>query len=643
MKSHPPERVQKNASAAAPSSARGSSTRSRFLVLTLGSIGVVYGDIGTSPLYAFREAAVAAAAGGPITQPLVLGVLSLMIWALIIIVTIKYVFILLNADNKGEGGTLSLMALVRRATAASGLFALSLGLIGTALFFGDALITPAISVLSAIEGLKLATPGIEPFIIPLTIVILVALFLVQKRGTAKVAAFFGPITSLWFIAIAAVGARQIIEQPVVLFSFSPTYAFSFLIEHGWIALFTLGAVFLTVTGAEALYADLGHFGRRPIQTAWLFFVLPCLTLNYLGQGSLVLGVPEALENPFYRAVPSWGLLPMVALATAATVIASQAVITGAFSLARQAVQLGLLPRLEVQHTSEAQSGQIYMPQVNLLLLIGVLFLVVLFKNSSALGTAYGIAVTGTMIVTAMLAFILMRKVWRWPLWLASVVMLPLIAVDATFLMANLLKIVSGGWVPLFIGAMLILVMITWIRGANRLLAKTRRIDTPLPDLIAMMSRRPPAITKGVAVFLTADPDNAPTALMHSLKHYKVLHEHNVILTVRFTDEAHVPNTQRLEQTELSPLFSKVIIRFGFMDAPNVPKALGMYHPIHGKFEVASTSFFLSRRSLQPSRRGGMPLWQDKLFIFLARNASDATAYFQIPTDRAVEIGTRITI
>jgi KUP system potassium uptake protein len=625
------------------SAATSSAVKSRFVVLTLGSIGVVYGDIGTSPLYAFREATVAAIAGGSITQEVVLGVLSLMIWALIIVVTIKYVFILLNADNKGEGGTLSLMALVRRAASSSGLFALGLGLIGTALFFGDALITPAISVLSAVEGLKLATPAIDPFIVPLAIVILIALFLVQKRGTAKVAAFFGPITTIWFIAIAIVGLSQIISQPVVLLSFSPTYAVGFLIKHGWISLFTLGAVFLTVTGAEALYADLGHFGKRPIQTAWLYFVLPCLMLNYLGQGSLVLGLPDALENPFYHAVPEWGLLPMVGLATAATVIASQAVITGAYSLARQAVQLGLLPRLEVQHTSEAQLGQIYMPQVNLLLLIGVLFLVVLFKNSSALGTAYGIAVTGTMIVTAMLAFILMWKVWRWPLWLVTLVMLPLIAVDATFLAANLLKVVSGGWVPLFIGAMLILVMITWIRGAKRLLSKTRRIDLPLPDLIAMIGKKPPTRTTGTAVFLTADPDNAPTALMHSLKHYKVLHDHNVILTVRFTDEAHVPKNKRLDHAELSPLFSKVIITFGFMDTPNVPKALGMYRTRDGKFEVMNTSFFLSRRTLQPSRKGGMPLWQDKLFIFLARNASDATAYFQIPTDRSVEIGTRIII
>ena len=620
------------------------SPKSSFAVLTLGSIGVVYGDIGTSPLYAFREGIVAASSGGPVTQDIVLGVLSLMIWALIIIVTIKYVFILLNADNRGEGGTLSLMALVRHRTGTGGLFILSLGLVGTALFFGDALITPAISVLSAVEGLKLATPAIEPFIIPLTIAILLGLFVVQKHGTAKVAAYFGPITTVWFVAIAIVGAWQIFYQPVVLLAFLPTYGLSFLLHHGWVSLFTLGAVFLTVTGAEALYADLGHFGKRPIQTAWLFFVLPALLLNYLGQGALVLETPEALENPFFRAVPEWGLLPMIGLATAATVIASQAVITGAYSLARQAVQLGLLPRLEVQHTSEAQSGQIYMPQVNLLLLIGVLLLVILFKNSSALSTAYGIAVTGTMIVTALLAFVLMWRVWRWPLWLVLLLMVPLITVDATFLAGNLMKIVSGGWVPLLIGGLLIVMMWTWIAGSKRLLMKTRRIETPLMDLVTTIEKRPPHQTKGKAVFLTATPDNAPTALLHSLKHYGVIHEHNLVLTVRFVEQAHVSENERVLVEELSPLFTRAILTFGFMDSPNVPRTLRAYLSEKStSLNVATTSFFLSRRTLQPSKTGGMPLWQDKLFIFLARNATDATAFFQIPTDRVVEIGTRITI
>ncbi|HKQ94287.1 MAG TPA: KUP/HAK/KT family potassium transporter, partial [Aestuariivirgaceae bacterium] len=438
---------------------------SRFAVLTLGSLGVVYGDIGTSPLYAFREATVAATAGGPITPDIVIGVLSLMIWTLIIIVTLKYVVILLNADNNGEGGTLSLMALLRRTTGSTGGPILMLGLVGTALFFGDALITPAISVLSAVEGLKLATPGIDPFILPLTVAILLGLFLVQRHGTARVAAFFGPITAAWFLAIAVVGLTHIADSPEVLASFNPIHGVRFVAGHGWIALLTLGAVFLTVTGAEALYADLGHFGKRPIQAAWAGIVFPCLVLNYLGQGALVLATPAALDNPFFRAVPEWALYPMIGLATAATVIASQAVITGAYSLSRQAMQLGLLPRLEIQHTSAAQEGQIYMPQINLLLLIGVLFLVVLFRTSSALSTAYGIAVTGTMIVTAILAFLLMRRVWRWPLWQTAAVMIPLIIVDGVFLLANLLKVASGGWVPLLIGAALVAAMMTWIRGA----------------------------------------------------------------------------------------------------------------------------------------------------------------------------------
>jgi KUP system potassium uptake protein len=635
--------AQKAVSSAGASVPSPSLHKSRFAILTLGSIGVVYGDIGTSPLYAFREALVAASAGGAVTQAAVLGVLSLIIWALIVVVTIKYVFILLNADNKGEGGTLSLMALLRRATGSSGGLVLALGLAGTALFFGDALITPAISVLSAVEGLKLATPAIDPFILPLTIAIIIALFVVQKRGTAKVATFFGPITLIWFFAIAVVGLSHIFAAPVVLFAFNPLHSLNFMISHGWFALITLGAVFLAVTGAEALYADLGHFGKRPIQTAWLFIVFPCLVLNYLGQGALVLVTPDAVENPFYRAVPEWGLLPMVALATAATVIASQAVITGAYSLTQQAIQLGLLPRLEVQHTSEAQSGQIYMPQVNLLLLIGVLFLVVLFKNSSALATAYGIAVTGTMVVTSMLAFILMRRVWHWPLWLAGAVMMPLIAVDAVFLSANMLKVVSGGWVPILIAAMLIVVMVTWVRGVKLLLAKTRRLETPLADLVSTIEKKPPFLTKGTAVFLTADPKHSPTALLHSLKHYKVLHERNVILNVGFIEDPRVHDDKRVEMQELSRLFSKVTLTFGFMETPNVPRALVAHQTRNQKFDIMATSFFLSRRSLQPSPKGGMPLWQDKLFIFLARNASDATAYFQIPTDRAVEIGTRITI
>ena len=628
--------LEGSAAAASPSP-----PRSRVAVLTLGSLGVVYGDIGTSPLYAFREATVAAAAGGAVTPNIIMGVLSLMIWALVVIVTLKYVLILLNADNNGEGGTLSLMALLRRTTGSAGGPILVLGLIGTALFFGDALITPAISVLSAVEGLKLATPGIEPFILPLTVAILVGLFMVQRHGTARVAAFFGPITAVWFLAIAIVGATHIAQAPEVLLAFNPTYGVRFLLEHGWIALLTLGAVFLTVTGAEALYADLGHFGKRPIQIAWIGMVFPCLVLNYLGQGALVLHAPETLDNPFFRAVPEWALYPMIGLATAATVIASQAVITGAYSLSRQAMQLGLLPRLEIQHTSADQEGQIYMPQVNFLLLVGVLFLVILFKTSSALSTAYGIAVTGTMIVTAILAFLLMRRVWGWSLWLTSVVMVPLIVVDGVFLAANLLKVASGGWVPLVIGGGLVVVMWTWIKGAALLLAKTRRMEMPLAEFVGMIERKAPISVPGTAVFMTADPDNTPTALLHSLKHYKVLHERNMVVSIRFADLPHVATRDQIETTELSASLSKIILNYGYMDMPNVPAAIGVGR--RPGLDVMNTSFFLSRRSLKPSPQGGMPLWQDKLFIFLARNASDATQFFRIPTDRTVEIGTRLVV
>ena len=627
--------------ASLPAASRSTSPKSRFAVLTLGSLGVVYGDIGTSPLYAFREATVMAAAGGPVTADIVVGVLSLIIWALLIIVTLKYVIILLNADNNGEGGTLSLMALLRRTTGAQGGAVLLLGLVGTALFFGDALITPAISVLSAVEGLKLAAPGIDPLILPLTVAILLGLFMVQRHGTAKVATYFGPITAVWFVAIAAIGAFHITAAPEVLAAFSPLHAAAFIAGNPSIGLLTLGAVFLAVTGAEALYADLGHFGKRPIQAAWIGLVFPCLTLNYLGQGALVLQTPEALDNPFFRSVPGWALYPMIGLATAATVIASQAVITGAYSLSRQAMQLGLLPRLEIQHTSATQEGQIYMPQVNLLLLIGVLFLVVLFQTSSALSTAYGIAVTGTMIVTAMLAFLLMRSVWRWPLWRVAAVIIPLIIVDGIFLVANLLKVASGGWVPLLIGAGLVLVMWTWIKGAALLLAKTRRMDMPLPSFVELIERKAPTRVPGTAVFLTADPDNAPTAMLHSLKHYKVLHERNMIVSVRFTDRPHVSEEEVVERMDLAPTLSKTVLTYGYMDSPNVPAALGVGRK--PGLDVMSTSFFLSRRSLSPSPRGGMPLWQDKLFIFLARNASDATRYFRIPTDRTVEIGTRIIV
>ncbi|MGB7258017.1 MAG: potassium transporter Kup [Pseudolabrys sp.] len=622
----------------------GAPSKSSFWALTVGCVGVVYGDIGTSPLYAFKESVSAATGPGrPTTEIIVLGILSLIIWSLLIIVTAKYVLILLRADNKGEGGTLALMALAHRAVGRTGTGIILLGIVSGALFYGDAIITPALSVLSAVEGLKVETPAFEPYVVPLTVVILVALFAVQSRGTAKVAAFFGPIMLVWFAAIAAAGLWHIVQYPVVLWAFSPVYGVSFLAHHGIIGLFTLGAVFLAVTGAEALYADLGHFGRSPIRLAWLFMVLPALAVNYLGQGAIVLADPKAIENPFFLLYPKWALLPMVVLATVATVIASQAVITGAYSLTRQAIQLGLLPRLEIRHTSESLFGQIFMPRVNMLLLVGVLLLVALFRSSDALASAYGIAVTGTMVVTTMMAFIVIWRVWNWPIIAAAALMVPFLLIDLTFLTANMLKVVEGGWVPLALGAVIMVVMYTWRRGSRLLFDKTRRLETPLQSLVDSLERKPPQRVPGTAVFLTSDPGSAPTALLHSLKHYKVLHEKNVILTIETADAPRVDDAERVRIEPVGQTFSRVVLRFGFMETPNVPKALAIARKHGWQFDIMSTSFFLSRRLLKPAAKSDMPRWQDRLFIALTRVANDATGYFQIPTGRVVEVGTQVTV
>ncbi len=615
-----------------------------FWKLTLGSIGVVYGDIGTSPLYAVRESVWAAVGHkAAASEPVVLGILSLIIWALLLVVTAKYVLILLRADNKGEGGTLALMALASRALAGRAGLVILLGVISGALFYGDAIITPALSVLSAIEGLKVATPAFDDFVVPLTVLILIALFAVQSRGTAKVAAFFGPITLVWFAALAVAGLWHIGQNPTVLLAFNPWHGVSFLVHHGIVGLFTLGAVFLVVTGSEALYADLGHFGRGPIRFAWLVVVLPALTINYLGQGALVLANPKAIDNPFFLLYPHWALLPMVLLAAAATVIASQAVITGAYSLTQQAIQLGLLPRLEIRHTSEALFGQIYMPRVNLLLLLGVLLLVALFRSSSALASAYGIAVTGTMVVTAMMAFVVIRRVWRWPLIATAALIVPFLFIDLTFLSANLLKVVEGGWIPLLLGGVLMAVMYTWRRGNRILLAKTRKSEMPLESLVANLEKKPPPRVPGTAVFLTSDPAFAPTALLHSLKHYKVLHENNVILTIETADTPRVDAAERVRIEPVGETFSRVTLRFGFMEQPNVPKALAIARKLGWQFDIMSTSFFLSRRSLKAAAQSEMPQWQDQLFIALSRTANDATDYFQIPTGRVVEVGTQVAV
>ena len=611
--------------------------------LIIGSAGVVYGDIGTSPLYAFREAVKAAVGDGPITREVVLGVLSMIVWSLVITVTIKYVIVLLRADNNGEGGTLSLTALASRALGRRSSFIVMLGMIGAAMFYGDSVITPAISVLSAVEGLKLATPAFEHYVVPLTVIILVGLFAVQSRGTARVAAFFGPIMVLWFGVLAAVGFTHLFDNPAVFQALNPLHAVWFMLDHGVIALVTLGAVFLSVTGGEALYADLGHFGRKPIQTAWFVLVLPALIINYFAQGALVLSDPAALENPFYLMFPS-NLLPgVIVLATCATIIASQAVITGAYSITRQAIQLGLIPRLAIRHTSATHLGQIYIPRVNTALLIGVLLLVALFRTSSALASAYGIAVTTTMVVDGVLGFIVIWKLWKWKPWAAAALMAPLILVDVTFLTANLLKLVQGAWVPLVFGASIVILIVTWRRGTSLLAGKTRRSEVPLEALIKSLEKKPPHVVAGTAIFLTSDPHSAPTALLHNLKHNKVLHEHNVILTINTADTPRVADETRVQMTQLSPLFSRVELRFGFMETPNVPNALAIARKKGWQFDIMSTSFFLSRRALKPAAHSGMPRWQDRLFIGLAKSASDATDFFHIPTGRVVEVGTQVTI
>jgi KUP system potassium uptake protein len=498
-------------------------------------------------------------------------------------------------------------------------------------------------VLSAVEGLSLVTPAFEHYVMPITVAILIALFAVQRRGTARVASLFGPIMVIWFVTLAVTGALHIMDDPHVFAAINPAYAISFVSTHGTIGLITLGAVFLAVTGGEALYADLGHFGRKPIQFAWLGLVLPALLINYFGQGALVLAQPEAIESPFYKLVPGSLVLPLVVLATCATVIASQAVITGAYSLVRQAIQLGLLPRLAIVHTSAEYSGQIYLPRVNNALLIGVLLLVGLFRTSHSLAAAYGIAVATTMVVDGILAFIVIWKLWRWPAWKAVLLMVPLIIIDATFFSANLLKLLEGAWVPLLFGLAMVILILTWRRGTRILANKTRKTEVPLDALLASLEKKPPHIVPGTAVFLTSDPDFAPTALLHNLKHNKVLHEQNVVLTIVTADTPRAREEERVTIAPVSQHFSRVSLKFGYMETPNVPKALAIARKQGWQFDIMSTSFFLSRRALKPSAQSGMPIWQDRLFIGLAKSASDATDFFQIPTGRVVEVGTQVTI
>ncbi len=610
--------------------------------LALGSLGVVFGDIGTSPLYALRESLHHMQSTG-ITDSGVLGTVSLLLWALFFTVTAKYVLFLMRADNKGEGGTLSLMALAQSAVGHGVAPVFFLGVAGAALFSGDAVITPAISVLSALEGLELVTPVFTPYILPATIVILISIFWVQSSGTARVASFFGPIMAIFFLSMGVFGAIHIHDSPRILLAFDPVYALSFLFGHGILGFVILGSVFLAVTGAEALYADMGHFGRAPIQGAWLLFVLPALILNYLGQGALVLANPAAVENPFFLVAPAWALLPLVILSTIATVIASQAVITGAFSVARQAIQLGLLPRMLILHTSETQEGQIFIPRVNRLLLIGVLLLVLMFKSSSALASAYGIAVTGTMVVTTALAFVVVRKLWRWPLWLSILVIAVFLSVDLSFLAANLLKIVDGGWVPLLLGGFAIVVMWTWVRGTDLLARKTRRDSISMQDLIRMLEKSKPIRVAGTGVFLTTSPEVAPSAFMHNLKHNKVMHDRVLIMSVKTEDTPRVIPAKRFEITKLSDDFTSVVLHFGYMESPRIPAALASMRKAGLKFDIMTTSFFVGQRKIKPAQNSGMPAWQDKLFITLFRQSANPTDYFSIPSDRVVELGEQVTI
>ena len=614
-----------------------------FAALVIGSAGVVYGDIGTSPLYAFREAVTSAQHAGLDSRASVLGVLSLILWALMLIVTGKYVLLLLRADNKGEGGTFALMSLVQSAAGRNAPLVLGLGMVGASFFYGDSVITPAISVLSAVEGLKLLAPGLEVAVLPISIIILVGIFAAQPFGTAKVAALFGPVMLVWFVVLAIGGLVHIVDDPTVFYALNPWYGIRFLAVNGMAGIWTLGFVFLAVTGAEALYADLGHFGRKPIQTAWLAIVLPALTLNYLGQGALVLAHPDALKDSFYNLYPSWALVPMLLLATCATVIASQAVITGTFSLTRQAIQLGLLPRFNIQHTSATMSGQIYIPRVNWFLMAAVVVVTVLFRSSSNLAAAYGVAVTADMIISSLLTFFLLWKLWKWPLWKAAAIILPLVIIEQVFFFANAIKLLEGAWLPLVMAGIVATIMLTWVRGSRAVVKATQRSEIDLTWLCRKLEASPPHRVPGTAIFLTSTNMLAPTSLMHNLKHNRVLHERNIILTISTQDIPRVPRQERVEVKPLDGMFTRVVAHYGFMETPNVPKILEHCQRKGLPIDAGGTSFFLSRRSLRAAARNGMPQWQKRLYIWLAGAAEDATSYFQIPRDRVIEIGTQVAI
>ena len=625
--------------------ARHVGRRRGFAALTLGAVGVVFGDIGTSPLYAMREAlAHARPVGTP--QSAVLGVVSLILWALVLIVTIKYIAILMRADNKGEGGPVALMTLAQRAFGRPAPALLALGMVGIALFYSDGLITPAFSVISAVEGLRAAPLMghlMAPWVLPISAGILVGLFLAQARGTHRISILFGPVMALWFVVLAALGLWNLRGDLTVLGAINPFYGIRFLIENGFVGFVILGSIFLAVTGAEALYADMGHFGKRPIRAAWFFLAFPCLALNYLGQGALVLANPHARHNPFFAMAPHVVYWPILALATAAAVIASHAVISGAFSMTQQAVQLGLLPRLDIKRTSETQTGQIFVPAVSGLMMTGGLVLLGVFQTSHRLASAYGVAVTGTMFINTLLAYVVARHLWKWQVWRVAAVLVPISIVDTVFLASNLLKLADGAWLPLAFGAALVVVMWTWSRGVRILTAKTIADSVPLDDLVASLTARPPHRAPGTAMFLTANRDLAPVALLHNLKHNKVLHQSNVILTVETAETPRVSDADRIRIEPAGGDFKRLVLRYGFMESPNLPKTLAQCRKMGLKFDIMSTSFFLGRRTIVPDAASGMPLWQDRIFIFLMKNAANPTEFFKIPPGRVVELGTQITV
>ena len=625
-----------------PSSA---SHDSKLAAITIAAIGVVYGDIGTSPLYAMRECFSGSYFVSP-THDNVLGILSLIFWSLIIVISIKYIIFVMRADNRGEGGILALMALVLhhfRGTDRQRHRLIMMGLFGATLFYGDGVITPAISVLSAVEGLHLATPVLTPYVIPITVLILVGLFAAQSHGTARVGAFFGPIMLLWFATLALLGLINMMKAPQVLAAFDPEYAMRFFATNRGHGFLVLGAVFLVMTGGEALYADMGHFGKLPIRLAWFTLVLPAILLNYLGQGALLLSNPDAIANPFYLLAPSWALYPLVALATIATVIASQAVISGVFSMTRQAVQLGFCPHIEIRHTSASEIGQIYLPSANWGLLIGVLALVLGFESSSNLAAAYGIAVTITMVITTLLVLVLARRAWGWNGFKLGLGIVFFLLVDLTFFSANALKIGHGGWIALLIGAVIFTLMVTWKDGRALLDRRLRENAMPLDLFLQSLTHGSTPRVPGTAVFLTSTPDGVPNALLHNMKHNKVVHERLVLLTVVTEEIPRVEDRDRVTVHCLGSNTYRIIIRYGFTEDPDLPHALALCEPYGLSFEMMDTTFFLGRATLIPTDRAGMALWRERLFANMFRTATRPMDFFRIPYNRVVELGTQIEL